>query len=105
MLDGEQELAEQKAREELRREQNKADFRAVLSTPEGRRVLERMVFEFGGFQEATLTPRHEGQRDVAIALDRELYLTAQDGWALMHAERLERMRLVVHDPKPNKTDQ
>ena len=105
------EVAGRERRDELTRAERRADLQAVLSTPEGRRVLERLVFEFGALQEQTYHPDphqrafHDGQRAVGITLDRELYLTAQDGWARMHAERLERLRLVAIDPNPSKSDQ
>lgn len=97
-------------RAELERSQRKADLVELAALPAGRRLLERLVFEFGGLQAQPHHPDpyqrafNDGQRQVAIELDRELYLATQDGWALMHAERVERLRTVQLDPKPNKTD-
>jgi len=106
-----EELEAQETLAESLRAARKADVREVLESPAGRRVLERVLFEFGGLQAQSYAStelqlaRDTGQRDVGCALDRELEQLAPEGWALMHAERIERRRAAPRDPKPNKTDQ
>lgn len=110
-MGAESDVAERQAQEDLARAQRKADWAWLLSQPAGRRSLELLVFEFGGLQEQPHHPDpyqrsfNDGQRQVAIALDRELRLADVDKWALMHAERIERIRNAPVDSQPNKTDQ
>ena len=109
-LEQEQELQKRENEERLAREQLKADLSETLSTPAGRRTLEHIVYELGGLQsiafaaDARQHAFNEGQRRVGIELDRELERADVDRWAQMHFEHLERIRLRVRDPKPNKTD-
>lgn len=109
-LTPEEERAEHEAEVSADRANRKVCFSKVLGLPEGRRVLELLVFEFGGLQEqAHASDSHQrsfndGQRQVGIALDRELYAVDREGWARMHAERIQRLRDVRVDDRPNKTD-
>lgn len=60
------------ADEELRR-RDLDDLRAVMRTPEGRRVLGRVIYEFGRLNEQTYTGNSlgffkDGERNVALRL-------------------------------------
>lgn len=105
----EKRLEEQQQREKLAREQRAADWKTLLDSPAGRRSLELVIFEFGGLQAQAHSQSklqrafNDGQRQVAIELDRELKAVSKDGWARMHTERIERQRL---EPNPaRETDQ
>lgn len=107
----EQELAQRELHQRLEREQNRDDLKFLLSTPQGQRVLTRVVFEFGGLQQIAYSPDarqhalNEGQRTVGAAMEREIFMADRDGWARMHAERIEKIRSIPIDEKPNKSDQ
>lgn len=110
-MDAEQEVEKRKADEALVRAQRKADWSALLRTPEGRRSLALVIFEFCGLEASVHSSSehqskfNDGQRIVAIVLQRELKLADYDGWMKMRAEWDERGRSEFQDPKPNKTDQ
>ncbi len=97
--------------EKRARERRKANWQTVLSTQAGREAIELLVFEFGGLQaQSHAADSHQrsfndGQRAVGITLDLELKEASRSGWALMHAERIERLKNEPVDPSPNKSDQ
>lgn len=109
-----EEVQRREERERLQREQNAADLMAVLETAQGRRFVSRLIFEFGGLQAISFSSDshqhayNDGQRRVALEVEREARLVAPRLWALMHQERITLIgaRLVAHaDDAGNKTDQ
>ena len=111
-MEPEAELAKEQARIELLRAQHKADWREVLATSSGRRAVELLLYEYCGLEAQSHAGEAShrsafvaGQRQVGITLNRELSLVANEGWVLMHRERLTRLASIEPDAKPNKTDQ
>lgn len=105
------EVDRRKEREQQQREQNKADLKAVLETPQGRRFISRLLFEHGGLQAQGFTSDarqhafHDGQRAVGVALEREVKAADLRLWALMHQERITDIASQLPDDSGNKTDQ
>lgn len=95
------ELTEQEKRE-LRlkeaRHQRTNDLKHVLSSLEGRRVMGRLVYEFGALQtlgydsDARQHAFNDGTRAVGIGLFRDLLHADRDGWKLMVDEYHEAVR-------------
>lgn len=78
-----QQVADAAALERLRAERDADDLRAVLGTAEGRRVLQRLIFDWGGLHRASFrgedthaTAFCEGQRSFATRLMAEIGATA-----------------------------
>jgi len=84
-------------------ERRRADLRAVLSTPGGRRLVLRLVETVSGAysssyaQDTHATAYREGQRSVGLALAEECKDVAPESWvkalAEAYQESIERRRL------------
>lgn len=111
MSDESQEELDRKQRDEIERQEQERDWKLVLSTEGGRRAMSRVLFEYCGLQSSAFSPDgrvhafNEGQRKVGLELNAALERIARDPWCLMHAERLERIRLAEVDPAPHKTEE
>lgn len=109
-LETEAELERRREREELQRTQRRSDLRAVMSTPEGRRFVARLIYEHGALNELgfhTDARQHafnDGQRSVGWHLEAEVRREARDAWALMEHERITDAALELPDEEPHKTD-
>lgn len=94
--------------EKVRRANELADMRAVLSTPEGRRVLWRQLSQCGLFESITVQSSEiyvrSGRRDAGLALIAEITTADPEAYLLMQREagKLEETRI---EPEPTKENE
>ncbi len=94
----------QKQRQRDARAQHEADVRAVLATPEGRRVWWRLLERTGTWSRA-YTERDNGRRDVGVELLEEAQLISPTEYVRMVAEQLvEVKRAAVTGPQKSEAD-
>jgi hypothetical protein len=96
--------------EKLQEEQYRSDLKTVMETPQGRRVLYRVVFQLAAVESLSYTGSseqtffREGRRDVGISLMRELqdelpeqYLTMLSEAVLEAAKQTQRIKRIKED--------
>lgn len=94
--DNEERLRIAKRHEVDRIRQAKEDIRTVMSTPAGRRLMYRIVFERCGLNQlswageaARTTDYNEGRRSVGFEMTLELEKFAPDAWADVQGDALQ----------------
>lgn len=97
-FDIEQQIAEQKKKDDLRRKRELSDIRKVLSTPEGRRMIWRIWSLCGTFsssyipKDATHTAFREGQRDIGLALLLDINEAKPEAYSQMSREFISELK-------------
>jgi hypothetical protein len=96
-----------KLTEKVRRENELADMRAVLATPEGRRVLWRQLSQCGLFESITVQSSEiyvrSGRRDAGLALIAEITQADPQAYLLMQREAA-RLEETIIEPEPSREE-
>jgi hypothetical protein len=90
-------LAKEKNREVREALRAREDMAAVMSTPAGRRVLYRLIYDRCGLQDVYLAQdsgiyKHEGQRKIGADMAFELQQNHTESYILMITERMRDLK-------------